>query len=312
MQSGKGDIMQVEKSLRPRVLVVDDDPLSRTIVSRKLASLASIVEACDGYEAIAKLQSDDVHLVIIDLDMPGISGLDVIRHMRAQPVLRSIPIIVLTGNEIDGLQQSLMAGVTSALRKPLDWQAFGEHVRHVLELAFRAGHLASRDPLTGLANRRVFEDRLRAAVTRASPDTAVAIHILDLDHFKQVNDTLGHAAGDELLVDVAHRLNAVAFECSCIARLGGDEFAILQPLPGGAPVAAAQALARAVIASVGEAYDLSFGTARIGVSVGIELVREDKSSAETLLRHADAALYHAKRNGRGAVCVRGLALAEAT
>ncbi len=97
-------------------------------------------------------------------------------------------------------------------------------------------------------------------------------------------------------MDVARRLSSVAFECACIARLGGDEFALLQPLPIGGDVAAAQALARAVIAAVGQrTYELSQGPAHVGVSVGIEIVRTGDGAAEGLLRRADAALYCAKR-----------------
>lgn len=296
--------MQIDRVLRPRVLVVDDDHISRTIVSRKLAALASISEAADGHQAIAHLQSDDVHLVVVDLDMPGISGLDVIRYMRSEPALRGIPIIVLTGNECDGLQRSLTAGVTSALRKPLNWQVFGEHVRHLLELAFRAGHLARRDGLTGLANRHVFEDQLRQTLAKVSPSAPAAIHLLDLDRFKLVNDSLGHGAGDELLVEVARRLNSVAFECVCIARLGGDEFGMVQPLPSAASAGAAYALARAVIDAVGRDYALAGGSAQIGVSIGIEVVRSPAVPVHVLLRHADDALYAAKRSGRGTVHMR--------
>lgn len=290
--------MPVASIPRPQVLVVDDDPISRSIVSRRLAALADIVEASDGYRAIAHLKSKEVHLVVVDLDMPGINGLDVIRFMRANHVLRAIPIIVLSANEIDGLQQSLMAGVTSALKKPLDWRAFGEHVRHLLELAFRAGHLAYRDTLTGLANRILFEDRLRQALAGADKASPLALHLLDLDHFKQVNDSLGHAAGDELLVEVARSLGSVAFEAICTARLGGDEFAILQPLPAMDAAEAAAALARSIIQSIARDYVLSPGVVRIGASVGIDIASSPTTEVGKLMRNADRALYAAKHAGR--------------
>lgn len=295
--------MQSMPSLKPSVLVVDDDSLSRSIVARRLKSLADVVEAGGGIEAIAVLHARDIHLVVVDLDMPGMNGFDVIRHMRTQPALRCIPIIVLSANEIDGLQRSLAAGVTSALRKPLDWRAFGEHVRHVLELAFRAGHMALRDGLTGLANRALFEDRLHQAIRQSGPHAPVAVHLLDLDRFKQINDEFGHAAGDELLVEVARRLSHVAIESLCVARLGGDEFAILQPLPSSQCAEAAMSLAHRIIDDVSTPYDLRQGRSHIGVSIGTDVAASPSCTYEILLRNADAALYAAKRAGRGTACL---------
>jgi diguanylate cyclase (GGDEF)-like protein len=131
----------------------------------------------------------------------------------------------------------------------------------------------------------------------------MAVHLLDLDQFKPVNDRFGHAAGDELLVDVARRLNRVAMEGLCIARLGGDEFAVLQPLPPAECASAAVALARSIIDEVGKPYDLKCGQASIGLSVGIELATSSGCAPETVLHHADVALYAAKRAGRGTAIV---------
>ena len=99
-----------------------------------------------------------------------------------------------------------MAGATSFLLKPLNWDAFGEHIRHVLDLAYRAGHMALHDALTGLPNRVLLNERLEHALSVSNADSVVATYILDLDQFKHVNDTLGHPAGDRLLKLVAERL----------------------------------------------------------------------------------------------------------
>ena len=292
--------MSVAGSNKPSVLIVDDEPLSRLIVSRKLSPLANLIEAGDGEEAIAHLQSTDVHLVIVDLEMPRLNGLELIKFMREHPTLRNIPIIVLTSNELDGLQNSFTAGVTSALMKPLNWHAFGEHVRHVLELAFRASHLALRDQLTGLANRVLFDERLRHALAFASDERTVAIYVLDLDHFKDVNDTLGHGAGDDLLVEVARRLRGVAKDADCVARLGGDEFALVHTFPGADPERA-EKLGHNIIEALGKAYALPSGPAQIGVSVGIEVANLPGVSPDQILRNADVALYGAKKAGRSTV-----------
>ena len=177
---------------RPSVLVVDDDAFSRAVVSRKVAKFSDVVEAEDGLEALKRLQSMEFDLAIVDLEMPNFNGLDLIKCVRSHPTLKHIPILVLTGNESrSALEGALTAGATSFLLKPLNWKTFGEHISHVLHLAYRAGHLALHDTLTGLPNRVLLNERLEQALARVKRGEIVATHMLDLDHFKNVNDTLG-------------------------------------------------------------------------------------------------------------------------
>ncbi len=162
-------------------------------------------------------------------------------------------------------------------------------------------YLARHDSLTGLPNRTQFQDALTAA---CGGDAPFALHCLDLDGFKAVNDTLGHAAGDSLLVAVAGRLRACLRDDDVVARLGGDEFAVLQVgvLPGEVPGAVAEgaaALAQRVIDRIAEPYQLGELSASIGVSVGIALRDNAGQTKEDLLRGADLALYHSKSKGRG-------------
>ena len=157
----------------------------------------------------------------------------------------------------------------------------------------RITYLARYDSLTGLPNRMRFQDALSEA---CGGDALFALHCLDLDGFKAVNDTLGHAAGDSLLVAVAGRLRACLRDGDVAARLGGDEFAVLQV--GASPEGAA-ALAQRLIERIGEPYQLGELSASVGVSVGIALQGEGRRGAEDLLRGADLALYHSKSKGRG-------------
>jgi diguanylate cyclase (GGDEF)-like protein len=283
---------------RPSVLVVDDDAFSRAVVSRRVAKFSDVVEAEDGIEALARLQKAVFDLAIVDLEMPNFNGLDLIKCVRGHPTLKHIPIIVLTGNETrTALEGALTAGATSFLLKPLNWSTFGDHISHVLDLAYRAGHLALHDMLTGLPNRVLLNERLEQALARTKDGEAVATHILDLDHFKDVNDTLGHPVGDKLLRKVAERLRALVRETDTIARMGGDEFAIVQ-----APLAAAGdavALGVRVIEAVSEPYDIDGQQVVVGASVGIALSPLDTASPERLMRNADLALYQAKGAGRG-------------
>ena len=283
---------------RPSVLVVDDDAFSRAVVSKRVAKHSDVVEAEDGLDALAQLQTAEFDLAIVDLEMPNFNGLDLIRSVRGHPSLKHIPIIVLTGNESRAaIESALSAGATSFLLKPLDWSAFGEHIRHVLQLAHRAGHMAVHDNLTELPNRVLLNERLEQALARAKRDELVVTHILDLDHFKHVNDTLGHPVGDKLLQAVAKRLRTLLRETDTVARMGGDEFAIVQ-----APLVRkddAESLAQRVVDAVSQPYDIDGHQVIIGVSIGIAVGSTDTVSPERLMRNADLALYQAKGGGRG-------------
>lgn len=286
---------------RPTVLVVDDDAFSRTVVSKKLKAHAHVLEAEDGHDALDKLVGTRVDLAIVDLEMPRFNGLDLIKAMRAQPQLKHVPIIVLTANETrGGLESALMGGATSFLLKPLNWSVFGEHIRHVMELAYRAGHMATHDSLTGLPNRVLYNERLEQALQHAAPGALVATHMLDLDQFKNVNDTMGHPAGDELLTIVAMRLRNLVRQADTVARMGGDEFAIVQA--GIASPSDAAQLAHRIIEELSEPYELSGRRVVIGTTIGISITAARGHVPAQEMRNADVALYRAKKSGRGNFC----------
>ncbi|MFP5368166.1 MAG: diguanylate cyclase domain-containing protein, partial [Actinomycetes bacterium] len=154
--------------------------------------------------------------------------------------------------------------------------------------------LSLHDPLTGLANRVAVEESLEAAFAEAHPERrSVALLIIDIDGFKQVNDTLGHAAGDRVLQDVAGRLRACVRPGDTVGRMGGDEFAIVLP---GADQRAASTVAQRIVARIASSARHA-GIAELGVSVGGAVSTAD--TPEALMQHADLALYAAKRSGRG-------------
>ena len=166
-------------------------------------------------------------------------------------------------------------------------------VRHRAEAKVK--EMARNDALTGLSNRTEFKRRLEHCLAEARRRIAkYAVFYLDLDHFKVVNDTMGHPFGDKLLQEVAARIEAVTREVDTIARLGGDEFAIIQRILYG-PRDAAR-LAERLIASVSQSYTIDGNEIEIGASVGISLAPDDSVDSDELIRNADMALYHAKSN----------------
>ena len=158
-------------------------------------------------------------------------------------------------------------------------------------------HLAHHDPLTNLPNRALLLERLQQALARVKRGEITALLYLDLDHFKPVNDELGHAVGDSLLKAVSDRLRLAIRETDTAARLGGDEFVILQA--GIKHAMDASVLARRLVASLAAPYRIAENTVVVGTSIGIAIAPEDGDDPYQLLKNADTALYRCKADGRG-------------
>jgi diguanylate cyclase (GGDEF)-like protein len=178
------------------------------------------------------------------------------------------------------------------------WLATHEDITERRRAEAEIVHLARHDALTGLANRAEFNAKLEEASKRLKRNGgAVTVMMIDLDRFKAVNDTLGHPAGDQLLVEVGQRLQSTIRETDVLARLGGDEFAIIQE-GGPNQHEAAIALALRIIDAISQPFDLNGNRANLGTSIGIVLAPEHETDPEGLLKRADLALYDAKANGR--------------
>jgi diguanylate cyclase (GGDEF)-like protein len=178
------------------------------------------------------------------------------------------------------------------------WVATFEDISDRRRVEARIDFMAHHDALTSLPNRLLFHERLQEAVERRrQTGDGLALLCLDLDHFKNVNDTLGHPSGDVLLESVAQRLLQCVREDDIVARLGGDEFAILQSRAD--QPEAAEAMARRIVEVLRDPYDVEGQRAIVGVSVGIAIADSEATSADMLLKNADMALYRAKADGRG-------------
>jgi len=164
----------------------------------------------------------------------------------------------------------------------------------------RAHGLATRDPLTGLYNRRSLMDRLEQAITRANRAAGtLALLFLDMDRFKSVNDTLGHDVGDALLIEVAARISGAVRESDVVARLGGDEFVVL--MEGLPEYPDAAAVARKIVQANTAPCEIESHVLKTSVSIGISVYPQDGDNVQTLMKHADLAMYHAKQQARGSV-----------
>jgi diguanylate cyclase (GGDEF)-like protein len=195
------------------------------------------------------------------------------------------------------MQDGRTIAVTVSRRADGTCVALHEDITEQRHAEARIAHLAWHDALTGLPNRSRLRDELDRQLKRNARGDDLALLLLDLDHFKPVNDTLGHAAGDAVLQEVARRLRDGVRETDFVARLGGDEFAVLQCGP--AQPAGSSALARRLIDAVCQPYQVAGHTLHVGASIGVAIAPFDGDDPDTLQKHADLALYRAKAEGRG-------------
>ncbi len=220
-------------------------------------------------------------------------------RLSLQPDTVSLYLAVLSG-----VYLLSMTAVTRRVHALVKAAFTTQHEREVAEA--QAKRQAMLDTLTGLANRHMLFERLRdECVPARRHDRRLAVHFLDLDNFKSVNDSLGHQAGDELLREVARRLRGLVHGSGVIARHGGDEFVIVQTdKASGQPLTSydVEHLAESIRQSVAEPYQLLGHELHLRGSVGVAVYPEDGDSAEALLQHADAAMYQAKGDGRDNVC----------
>ncbi|MBV9455991.1 MAG: EAL domain-containing protein, partial [Bradyrhizobium sp.] len=243
-----------------------------------------------------------------DLDLRGRSLFDVLEELKAAGRWEGEPgefVAKLVADAQAGKgatrtvhQQGRTIRIVDQPMKGGGWVATFEDITEWEQAQAQISHMAHHDALTNLPNRTRFREELELALTMVRPADQLAVLCLDLDHFKKINDTLGHPVGDALLTQAASRLRQCIGPNDTVARLGGDEFAIVQFCKGCDP-SAVPALASHIVEAVAAPYDINGHQLVIGVSIGISLAPEDGNNPDALLKNADLALYRAKADGRG-------------
>lgn len=287
-----------------KVLLIEDNAadsrLLRELLNDAQPGKHIITAAYTANEGIVLLQSNDFDIVVTDLNLPDSDGLDAVSHMQA--VDSNIPIVVLSGQDDEELAlQIVKMGAQDYLVKG---QGEGHLINRVIDYSIERkkdvqelSHLANYDSLTGLANRLLFRERLDRALIRADRSkTLVALFVIDLDRFKNVNDSLGHDAGDQLLIKVADRLKECTRDGDTVARLGGDEFTII--MEDVKSVDDAVMIADKVLNFMKNKFDINSHEIFVTPSIGITVYPIDDTNAGHLFINADSAMYQAKESGR--------------
>jgi two-component system, cell cycle response regulator len=296
---------------RPLILVADDSATVRAVLGAQLGGAGyAVVPAADGREALARLREDRPDVALLDIEMPELDGFAVLDAVRADPALATIPVLFLTGRaEAQDVAAGLARGAHDYVRKPIEASELTARVRAALRVKDLADELRRRnaelerlvaiDDLTGVHNRRFTARELKRLVARGRRHGhALSVALLDVDHFKAINDRHGHEAGDAVLVGVAERMAGRLRRDDVVGRWGGEEFLVLLPEIGPAGAARVAEDVRAVVAA--EPFSVAGGPLRVTASLGWATWDGDETG-EALLRRADAALYAAKAAGRNAV-----------
>jgi len=302
-----------ENSQSGRILVIEDRAESVAWFSSALSSGHQVASADTFEEALVRVKGGDFDLIIVSLGMRGFDGLRLCSQLRSLPEGRHVPILVVVSDgDRRKLTQALEMGVNDYLTRPVDKnelvarvrtqlrkKRYADRLRHNVQLSLE---MAITDQLTGLHNRRYMSRHLDTLVSNARKNARpLAFVIMDIDFFKQVNDTYGHDIGDEVLKEFANRISANVRGIDLACRFGGEEFVVVMP---DTDLSFAYSISERLRQSI-ETTPVKISSAphvlNITISIGIAGLEDGDASAEALLRRADQALYRAKRSGRNRV-----------
>jgi two-component system cell cycle response regulator len=304
---GAGDI--ASDILNASILIVDDQEPNVSLLKQLLseAGYTRVSSTMNSREVCALHSKNSYDLIVLDLQMPGLDGFQVMAALKTNESDSYLPVIVITAQP-DHKLRALRAGAKDFVSKPFDLVEVKTRIHNMLEVRLLYKKLgkynkeleqrALHDSMTGLPNRDLFNDRLAHAIALATRHAwTLAVMFLDLDRFKCINDTHGHAVGDGVLKEVAKRLLQHARDEDTVCRNGGDEFLyVLMNPQGGENI---QRIAEALVQTIGQPIDMGELQPAIKASIGIAIYPDDGTTGEQLIRNADAAMYRAKTRTNG-------------
>lgn len=299
-----------------RVLIVDDDLVDRQIVKRalRLGSVShELVEAETVEDGIQQYSTQRFDLVLVDYRMPGRDGIEFVMAIRENHRDKSSAIVMMSNSEDEDVAlESIRAGAQDFLLKSeinaprlrraiLHAQTRFDLEKQLHDTHAKLKHLAERDPLTGLANRYLFDESLNISIANnRREEHNLSLLLIDLDNFKYVNDNFGHDVGDILLQRVVQRIHSCLRGNEMFARLGGDEFAIT--LSNLHDEQEASKVAQRILLVLEKPFEIEGRSLSSGASIGIAVHPESGKNQEELLKNADIAMYRAKKSGRNQAC----------
>ncbi len=290
---------------KPQVLVIDDSmDVHRLLKARLRTEELEFREATDGPSGLKLAEEHVPTVILLDLDMPGMDGFEVLRVLKENPVTLQIPVIVLSG--LQSSQDKVTAfdlGAVDYVTKPFDLTELRVRVRATIKMQRLIKMLAQKaqiDGLTGLWNRVFFNTRLSEEIGRLSRRVGnLSLAVLDIDHFKSINDTYGHPSGDAVIQGLGKLLLKECRHTDSVCRYGGEEFGIIMP---DTALADARNVADRIRAAFEQLNWPRHPERKTTVSIGVASVAgSGMFSAETLLENADKNLYGAKHAGRNRV-----------
>lgn len=301
-----------DEILNAKILVVDDcaDNIDLMLEILRDAGYSNVSSTMLPEQVCGLHRQHCYDLILLDLQMPELNGFQVMKGLKEIEQDGYLPVLALTAQPSFKIA-ALEAGARDFISKPFDLLEVHKRIHNMLEVRLlykelaqyskQQQELALHDPLTGLPNRRLLEDRIATTLQYAARHQhKAAVMYLDLDGFKAINDTHGHACGDEILKLVAGRLVGSSRKEDTVARVGGDEFVIV--LGEVSTLADAQEPASKLIEVVSEPYQVGALTLQLSTSIGIALYPEHADNVQALIEKADQALYEAKRGGKNRHC----------
>ncbi|MDD2660630.1 MAG: diguanylate cyclase [Methylococcales bacterium] len=304
--------MTVQKN-QQTILIIDDAKENIIVLSRLLKSQGNVIFAQCGEEGLHLALQSTPDLILLDISMPGMDGFEVLMRLKQDQATAGIPVIFITGiPDSDTEEKGLTLGAVDYITKPFPPAVVIARVRHQLNLqrltlALKEANeqltlLAMTDPLTGAYNRRYFIDMLKNELLRAKRyDHPISVMMVDIDHFKKINDIFGHNIGDQVIIEIVNISADFLRKSDVFSRFGGEEFIILLPETA---LELATTIAEKLCAKIANSpIRIPEKNLVITVSAGVTQVEAHDDTLEKIIKRADTALYQAKQQGRNRVVV---------